>query len=97
MSNELSESSKNIIRVVFYHKIWEEGELPRVWKEAVIVPIRRPGDDDTNPADDRPTALTSRVCKIMERMRNERLMYHYGLKIRVDSEGEAAPWTLRWV
>lgn len=66
MSNELSESSKNIIRVVFYHKIWEEGEVPRVWKEAVIVPVHRPGDDDTNPAHNRPTALTSHVCKIMD-------------------------------
>lgn len=37
---------------------------------------------NTRPADVRPAALTSHVCQIMERMVNERPMYHCGLEIR---------------
>ena len=54
----------------FYNTVWEEGKLPGSWKEAVVVPIRKPGKDPT-----RPTALTLHVCKIMERIITERLTY----------------------
>uniref|UniRef100_A0A8C2HUK7 Uncharacterized protein n=1 Tax=Cyprinus carpio TaxID=7962 RepID=A0A8C2HUK7_CYPCA len=75
MINQLSESSKDVL-LKMYNKIWEEGKLPQSWKEAVIVPIRKPGKDCTNPENYRPIALTSNVCKIMEKMINERLMYY---------------------
>ena len=29
----------------FYNKIWKEGRLPSTWKEAVVIPIRKPGKD----------------------------------------------------
>ncbi len=32
-----------------YNKVWEEGKLPVVWNEAVIVPIKKPGKDPTSP------------------------------------------------
>ncbi len=75
MINHLSELSKDVL-LKMYNKIWEEGKLPQSWKEAVIVPIRKPGKDCTNPGNYRPIALTSNVGKIMEKMVNERLMYH---------------------
>lgn len=55
--------------------MWEEGKLPKSWKEAIIVPIRKPGKEASKPTSYRPIALTSHVCKLMERMINERLMY----------------------
>uniref|UniRef100_A0A8C6LHB5 Reverse transcriptase domain-containing protein n=1 Tax=Nothobranchius furzeri TaxID=105023 RepID=A0A8C6LHB5_NOTFU len=59
-----------------YHRVWEGGILPQSWKEAVVVPIRKPGKDNTDPGNYRPTALTSNICKIMGCMINERLMYY---------------------
>ncbi|KAK7899409.1 hypothetical protein WMY93_020262 [Mugilogobius chulae] len=59
-----------------YNRVWREGKLPRAWKEAVIVPIRKPGKDPTVPSNYRPIALTSNVCKVMERMVVERLSYY---------------------
>ena len=41
-----------------YNKIWEEGRLPTSWKEAIIIPIIKPGKDPTTPTSCRPIALT---------------------------------------
>ncbi len=73
MINHLSELSKDVL-LKMYNKIWEEGKIPQSWKESVIVPIRKPGKDCTNPGNYRPIALTSNVGKIMEKIVNERLI-----------------------
>ena len=75
MLNHLSESSKDIL-LELYKKVWRKGKLPQSWKEAVVVPIHKPGKDCKNPGSYRPIALTSNVCKIMERMINERLTFY---------------------
>ena len=59
-----------------YNRVWKEGKLPSVWKEAVVIPIRKPGKDPCKPSSYRPIALTSNICKIMERMVVERLTYY---------------------
>lgn len=59
-----------------YNKIWEKGKLPIIWKESVIIPISKPGKDPTSPGSYRPIALTSHLCKVMERMITERLTYY---------------------
>lgn len=59
MANQLSESS-DIMLTGLYNEVWEKGKLPQIWKE-VVVPIHKPGNY-------RPIALTSNICKIMERM-----------------------------
>jgi len=51
---------------VIYSVIWEDGQLPKSWKEAVAIPIRKPGKDPTKPTSYRPIALKSHVCKVME-------------------------------
>ena len=45
------------------------------WREATIVPVPKPGKDHTVPTNYRPIALTSCVCKTMERMINARLVW----------------------
>ena len=42
----------------------------------IIVPILKPDKDTTNPTNYRPIALTSCVCKVMERMINNRLVWY---------------------
>lgn len=58
-----------------FNKVWKEGKLPSEWKEAVVIPIRKLGKDPTNPMSYRPIALTSNLCKIMEKMITDRLSY----------------------
>ncbi|GFW33196.1 probable RNA-directed DNA polymerase from transposon BS [Trichonephila clavipes] len=58
------------------------GHLPRDWKRAIIIPILKPGKDTRTSASYRPIALTSFVCKLMERLILARLNVHlnmYGL------------------
>ena len=59
---------------IFNH-VWHTGILPDSWKEAIVIPILKPGKDSTNPANYRPIALTSCICKTMERMVNDRLVW----------------------
>lgn len=44
MLKQLSEEGKNKL-LMLYNKVWEEGKLPKSWKEAIIVPIRKPGKE----------------------------------------------------
>ena len=44
--------------------------------EATVIPIPKPGKDHSDPGNYRPIALTSCLCKTMERMVNDRLMWY---------------------
>ena len=41
-----------------------------------MIPIPKPGKDPTNPTIYRPIALTSCICKIMQRVINRRLVWY---------------------
>ena len=51
-------------------------ELPSSWRQSYVVPISKPGKATTNPTNYHPIALTSCVCKIMERTINNRLVWY---------------------
>lgn len=74
MIKQLSDGSLNIILRLF-NKIWDSGNIPVSWKHGVIVPIAKPGKDHSQPVSYRPIALTSNLCKLMERMVMNRLTY----------------------
>ena len=59
-----------------FNQIWHTGILPDSWKEAIVILIPKPGKDSTNPINHRPISLTSCVCKTMERMVNDRLVWY---------------------
>lgn len=46
-----------------YNKVWEEDVISAVWKEAVIITIRKPEKDATKPTSYGLIALTSHVGK----------------------------------
>ncbi|GFS54609.1 putative RNA-directed DNA polymerase from transposon BS [Trichonephila clavipes] len=53
-----------------------EGQLPRDWKRATVIPIKKCGKTDGTPESFRPIALTSIACKIMEKMVLRRITFH---------------------
>ena len=57
------------------NEIWPTGKLPEDWHKAVIIPIPKPGKDKTEATNYRPIALTSCICKTIERMINDRLVW----------------------
>lgn len=75
MMKHFSENSMKVM-LAFYNRIWMEGILPQSWKEALIIPIKKPGKDPSSPTNYRPIALTSHLCKVMERMITDRMTYH---------------------
>lgn len=46
----------------------QQGRLPRRLKEAVIIPIVKPGKPRSNPESYRPVLLTSHIIKLFERI-----------------------------
>ncbi|GFT92377.1 probable RNA-directed DNA polymerase from transposon X-element [Trichonephila clavipes] len=58
-----------------FNRIWREQVYPTQWQEAIVIPILKPGKDPKNPLSYRPIALTSCICKTLERAVNARLVY----------------------
>ena len=52
------------------------GRFPAQWRAASVIPIPKPGKDHSDPLSYRPIALTSCLCKILERMINQRLIWY---------------------
>ena len=57
------------------NEIWESSKFPDSWRVATIIPIPKPGKNSQYPSNYRPIALTSCLCKTMERMVNKRLVW----------------------
>jgi len=72
MIKNLPLKAKDHLLKIFNH-IWYSDYFPPQWESAIIVPIPKPGKNHSSPINYRPIALTSCVCKVMERMVNERL------------------------
>ena len=55
--------------------IWITGKFPKDWSKATIIPIPKPNKDHTEATNYRPIALTSCLCKTMESLINDRLVW----------------------
>ena len=71
----LPEDSLLLLLYIFNH-IWLTQEFPTSWKTAIIIPVPKPGKVLSDPGSYRPIALTSCLCKTMERMVNSRLTWY---------------------
>jgi hypothetical protein len=58
-----------------FNKSWRKGVYPQTWKDAVIVPILKPGKSEGQLGSYRPIALTSCLAKVMECMVGKRLQH----------------------
>ncbi|GFW98585.1 probable RNA-directed DNA polymerase from transposon X-element [Trichonephila clavipes] len=69
-------SEDSLVSLLYlFDRIWREQVYPTQWQEAIVIPILKPGNDPKNPLSYRPIALTSCLCKTLERMVNARLVY----------------------
>ena len=55
---------------------WETGNIPQIWKEAIMIPILKKGKNKTKASSYRPISLTSCIVKTMERIINCRLTWY---------------------
>ena len=70
LPNRTLETLLNIL-----NDIWITGNFPKDWNKATITPIPKPNKNQSEATNYRPIALTSCLCKTMERMINDRLVW----------------------
>ena len=68
----------NALSTIFhiFNDIWATGVFPESWRLATIIPIPKPGKDHEEPSNFRPIALTSCLCKTLEKMINKRIVWY---------------------
>lgn len=59
-----------------YNHMWVNEYIPIGWKEALVIPIPKPGKDRKNIDSYRPISLTSTLIKILEKIANKRLLWY---------------------
>ena len=74
MIKHLPLESKNFL-LDLMNRIWKESSFPAVWDMAMLLPFLKPHKDGTILSNYRPIALTSCICKLMEKMVNVRLVW----------------------
>ena len=83
MLKHLSSESKDFLLMI-YNRIWRSCEFPE-WNISWILAFIKPGKNGYQPGDYRPIALTSCMCKLLERMINTRLQWY------LESRGSLSP------
>ena len=67
---------------------WSQGQVPQIWKEAIIMPILKKGKNRSMVSSYRPIGLTSGCCKLMERIINnvqmDQYLYNRRARVQVD-------------
>ena len=69
-----SKSLKLLLRI--YNKLWTEGKFLDIWRQTPVIAIPKQGKDNLHPQNYRPISLTSCLCKIKERIINDRLVWY---------------------
>uniref|UniRef100_A0A6V7JSH2 Reverse transcriptase domain-containing protein n=1 Tax=Bracon brevicornis TaxID=1563983 RepID=A0A6V7JSH2_9HYME len=62
--------------ISIYNFIWKYQVFPDAWREAVVIPIPKPGKNLTKAINYRPISLTCNPCKIMEKIISSRIRWY---------------------
>ena len=71
----LPEDTLRILKEIL-NKIWISADSPQHWRAATVTPIPKPNKDHTDPLSYRPIALTSYLCKLVDRMINTHFIWY---------------------
>jgi hypothetical protein len=72
-----------------YNKMWNNGEFPTSWQNALVVPIPKPNCAESGAEAFRPISLTSCLAKVFERIINRRLITELECNGRLDKRQHA--------
>ena len=75
MIKHAPDNTKDFILSII-NRIYREHSFPTVWELARVLPFLKPRKDSSLPGSYRPIALTSCLCKLMEKMVNVRLVWY---------------------
>lgn len=64
-----------ILLLKLYNYIFEQGAIPEQWKHALVIPLLKPNKPSNNANSYRPIALTSCICKLLEKIIQLRMMF----------------------
>ena len=87
MIKNLSETNKTHLLHLF-NSMLMSSYVPADWKQGTIIPLRKPGKPPEKPDSYRPVCLTSCLGKVMERIVNQRLTWHFeknGLRLKTQA------------
>ena len=79
----IPEDTLKILKEIL-NKIWTSADFPQQWRAATVIPILKPNKDHTYPLSYQPSALTSCLCKVLERMINTRFIWYLKRYRRLD-------------
>lgn len=71
-----ADSSFRALLLAFYNRIYVSRVFPADWCLSIILPFAKPNKDPTLTDSYRPIALTSCLCKLMEKLINARLIWY---------------------
>ena len=74
IKNSADETKSFILSLM--NRMWEEHVFPSIWESAKFLAFLKPGKNSLEVTNYRPIALTSCICKLMEKMVNVRLMWY---------------------
>ena len=77
-NNLLKYLPKDTLKILkdILNNIWTTGDFPHQWRATTVIPIPKPNKDHADQNSYRPIALTSCLCKILERMINTRFIWY---------------------
>ena len=82
----LDEESKAIL-LSYYNDIWDTGEAPPPWKEALVVSIFKGKGSDTDPSNYRPISLLNTIYKIFASLLQVRISTKHEEHLRASQYG----------
>lgn len=74
MIKNLAPKILNLLLILF-NKCFNTGTLPSLWKHSITIPIHKSGKTKNDVNNYRPIALTSNICKLFEKIIQDRLLF----------------------
>lgn len=74
LQNLSPKSTEHLLKI--YNLILTKRIFPTAWTNSIIIPIPKQGKSKSDPETYRPISLTCSMCKVLEKIINNRLMWH---------------------